>query len=239
MWGRSALQLLGPTCSGSSNAARSTRFEYTRVVQRTMVGRGSGATQAATSGRERGPGQSHPLPCFERMQSRLLGYRATRTSHNAGFDTDRRPSAPSGKELEMTSAKFAALGTPTQDDYRAGACNIGPAEIARRRQAGHVGLAMTIALFVGLVAIGAPQPVRLLVALPAAGAASGYLQAFLHFCAAFGSLGRYNFGSLGKEQLVTDPVARALDRLTSARIGIAAVAIGAAVGLIAALLPLR
>ncbi|HEX7431980.1 MAG TPA: hypothetical protein VF293_07300 [Candidatus Limnocylindrales bacterium] len=139
----------------------------------------------------------------------------------------------------MIPANLAGLGTPTQDDYRAGACNIGPAEISRRRRAGHVGLAATVALFVGLVAIGAPQPVRLLVALPAAGAASGYLQAFLHFCAGFGSRGIYNFGSLGTTQLVTDPAARARDMLMSARIGIGSVAIGAAVGVVAALLPLR
>jgi hypothetical protein len=139
----------------------------------------------------------------------------------------------------MIPANFAGLGTPTQDDYRAGACNIGPAEISRRRRAGHVGLAATVALFVGLVAIGVPQPVRLLVALPAAGAASGYLQAFLHFCAGFGSRGIYNFGSLGTTQLVTDPAARARDMLMSARIGIGSVAIGVAVGVIAALLPLR
>ncbi len=139
----------------------------------------------------------------------------------------------------MIPANFAGLGTPTRDDYRAGACNIGPAEISRRRRAGHVGLAATVALFVGLVAIGAPQPVRLLVALPAAGAASGYLQAFLHFCAGFGSRGIYNFGSLGTTQLVTDPAARARDMLMSARIGIGSVAIGAAVGVVAALLPLR
>jgi hypothetical protein len=139
----------------------------------------------------------------------------------------------------MIPANLAGLGTPTQDDYRAGACNIGPAEISRRRRAGHVGLAATVALLVGLVAIGAPQPVRLLVALPAAGAASGYLQAFLHFCAGFGSRGIYNFGSLGTTQLVTDPAARARDMLMSARIGIGSVAIGAAVGVVAALLPLR
>jgi hypothetical protein len=139
----------------------------------------------------------------------------------------------------MIPANLAGLGTPTQDDYRAGACNIGPAEISRRRRAGHVGLAATVALFVGLVAIGAPQPVRLLVALPAAGAASGYLQAFLHFCAGFGSRGIYNFGSLGTTQLVTDPAARARDMFMSARIGIGSVAIGAAVGVVAALLPLR
>jgi hypothetical protein len=102
-----------------------------------------------------------------------------------------------------------------------------------------MGLAVTILAFVGLVLIGAPQPIRLLVALPAAVSASGYLQAFLHFCAGFGSSGVYNFGPLGEVQRVTDRAARTRDRLMSARIGFGAIAIGAAVGVIAALVPLR
>ena len=49
----------------------------------------------------------------------------------------------------------------------------------------------------GLVAIGAPPLTRLLVALPAAASASGYLQAWFKFCAGFGSRGIFNFGDLG------------------------------------------
>ncbi len=139
----------------------------------------------------------------------------------------------------MIPANLAVPQTPSQSEYRAGVCNIGPAEIARRRRFGHIGLAATVALFAGLVAVGAPQPLRLIVALPAAGSASGYLQAFLHFCAGFGSSGVYNFGSLGTAEVVTDPVARARDRAMSLRIAIAALAIGVAVGVVAALLPVR
>jgi hypothetical protein len=146
---------------------------------------------------------------------------------------------PPDKEPAMTHADLTKLGTPTQNDYRAGVCNIGPAEIARRRWAGHIGLAATIALAAGLLVIGAPPPVRLLVALPAAGAASGYLQAFLHFCAGFGSRGMYNFGTLGSGRSVEDPADRVRDMLMSARIAIGSVAIGAVVGVVAALLPIR
>ena len=139
----------------------------------------------------------------------------------------------------MIPANFARLPAPTQDDYRAGLCNIGHAEVARRRRAGHLGLAVTIVTFVGLLAVGAPPLVRLLVALPAAAAASGYLQAALHFCAGFGSQGVFNFGQVGTVQRVVDPADRIRDRLMSARIGLGAIAIGGAVGILAALLPLH
>ncbi len=50
----------------------------------------------------------------------------------------------------MTSSSFAAAGAPkmpaTDSEYRPGTCNIGPAEIGRRRRAGHVGLLATLGL---------------------------------------------------------------------------------------------
>ena len=128
-----------------------------------------------------------------------------------------------------------AAGTARPDDpspvgYRPGVCNIGPAEIARRRRAGHVGLIATVGLFAVLVAVDAPPLARFAVALPAAGAAVGYLQARLHFCAGFGSRGEYNFGPLGRTEGVADAEARRRDRQTSIRIGLASLAIGLAVG---------
>lgn len=123
------------------------------------------------------------------------------------------------------------------EGYQPGTCNIGPAEIARRRGAGHVGLGAAIVLLAGLVAIGAPPPVRLLVALPAAAAASGYLQARFRFCAGFGSRGIYNFGELGQTLQVEDVEARRRDRARATQIGLASVAIGVAVGLVAVGLP--
>lgn len=143
----------------------------------------------------------------------------------------------------MQSA-FAATRVPgtsehggPESTYQAGVCNIGPAEIARRRRAGHVGLLVTVALLGVLLLVGVPPIVRLLVALPAAGAASGYLQAWLKFCAGFGSRGIFNFGQVGLTEEVDDPDARARDRARSRQIGLASLAIGVAVGIIATLLP--
>ena len=123
-------------------------------------------------------------------------------------------------------------------DYRPGACNIGPAEIARRRRTGHVGVLLAVALFVALVALNAPPLARFLVALPAAVAATGYLQAWLRFCVAFAALGVFNFGPLGREQCIDDPLARARDRARAVRLTAAAALIGTAAGAVAVLLPL-
>ena len=141
----------------------------------------------------------------------------------------------------MTLPSFAAArpsAVPAADPgYLPGVCNIGSAEIARRRRAGHVGLVATLGSFIVLVLIGAPPPARFLVAVPAAGAASGYLQARLRFCAGFGSRGIFNFGPLGQTEQVADDDARARDRTQAIRIGLASLAFGITVGVVAALLP--
>jgi hypothetical protein len=123
--------------------------------------------------------------------------------------------------------------------YEPGVCNIGPAEIARRRRVGHVGLAVSIGLFAVLLAVAAPHWLRLLLSLTAAASATGYLQARLHFCAGFGSGGVYNFGELGTVQQVVDGEARRRDRMRSLQIGLASLAIGLVVGIGAFLLPIR
>ena len=122
--------------------------------------------------------------------------------------------------------------------YQPGTCNIGPAEIARRRRAGHVGLGATVIVFAGLVAVDAPPLARLSVALPAVVSASGYLQARLRFCAGFGSRGVFNFGPLGEVAQVSDDAARARDRARATQIGLASLGIGILVGVAAAVLPL-
>ena len=131
---------------------------------------------------------------------------------------------------------FGAATGPVST-YQPGICNIGPAEIAARRRSGHVGVVATIALFVILVAIGAPPIARLLLAIPAAVAASGYLQARSKFCAGFGSRGVFNFGDLGTTQHVDDAEARALDRRRSVQLGLTAFAIGLGVAIVAVLIP--
>jgi hypothetical protein len=117
------------------------------------------------------------------------------------------------------------------DQYVPGACNIGPAEIAIRRRAGHVGLAATAALATALLRSDLHPAWRLSLAVPAAGAASGYLQARQRFCANFGFRGVYNFDTRGNQQQVTTDQAQAEDRRRAMRITAASAAIGLGVAL--------
>jgi hypothetical protein len=119
------------------------------------------------------------------------------------------------------------------DHYIPGTCNIGPEEIALRRRAGHVGLAVTAALGATLVRSNLHPVWRLALALPAAGAASGYLQARQHFCANYGFRGLYNFDTRGHEQPVPLPNAQEQDRRRSIQLATASAAIGLGVALVA------
>ena len=84
--------------------------------------------------------------------------------------------------------------------------------------------------------IGAPPLARLLLTLPAAAAASGYMQARFKFCAGFGSRGVFNFGDIGPTEQVANDASRALDRARARQIGLASLAIGIVVGVLAVLL---
>jgi hypothetical protein len=137
-------------------------------------------------------------------------------------------------------SSFSAGGsirTVPGSEYQPGVCNIGPAEIRRRRRAGHVGLAATLGLLAFLLVIDAPAWTRLIIALPAAVSASGYLQAALKFCAGFGQIGVFNFGDSGERTAVVDEAARSADRRRARQISLTSFAIGAAVALVAVLLP--
>ncbi len=97
--------------------------------------------------------------------------------------------------------------------YVAGACNIGPWEIRRRRMSAIAAVAAAVALFAILVASGVPVWTRLLLLVPLWGAGISWLQARRRFCVAFAMAGISNFGDGGaSRQAVVDPAQRELDR---------------------------
>ena len=96
--------------------------------------------------------------------------------------------------------------------YQAGACNIGPAEIARRRRAGLAGLAVAVVIAIGLIAIGAPWWMRFAMFPPLAGGLVSLEQARRHFCVGFAMAGIRNFGALGSPDKVAESADRAADR---------------------------
>jgi hypothetical protein len=140
----------------------------------------------------------------------------------------------------LTTLNFAAGAAPTlsPDRYEPGVCNIGPAEIAKRRRAGIVGSLLTLSLLIVLVAFDLPPILRLGLFVPAAVAASGFIQARMKFCAGFAALGVFNFGGAGDRVEIVDAEARARDRRRGREISIASFAIGAAVALLAVFLPI-
>jgi hypothetical protein len=116
-----------------------------------------------------------------------------------------------------------------KSEYIPGVCNIGPAEIRSRRLAGWLGLAATVLLWGGMILIRAPAVLRLLLFFPAAGSAVGFLQAAMHFCAAYGILGVWNLGpDVGKTESVEQAQFRREDRLKAARILLYSALIGLA-----------
>ena len=88
-------------------------------------------------------------------------------------------------------------------------CNIGPAEIARRRRMAILLTALTILLVAAVVAAGVPIIGRLAVFPFAAAVGVTWLQVIRKFCVHFGAFGLENFGALGEEHSVAPEVRRA------------------------------
>lgn len=121
--------------------------------------------------------------------------------------------------------------------YRPGVCNIGPAEVRRRRILGYAGIATAVVLALVLAAVDAPAIARLLVALPLAAGFDGLIQAHLRFCAGYGLAGLRNMGHVGQVERVESPADRAADRRRALLVHGAAGVAGLAVAMLFTLLP--
>jgi hypothetical protein len=130
------------------------------------------------------------------------------------------------------------LLVPETDGYVPGVCNIGPWEIRRRRSIAIVGFAVTVVLFVALVATSAPPVARILVLLPAWGGFFSWLQARRRFCAGFAMAGIANFadGDTGRTT-VTDPAAHRADMEATFRMTRDSFLLALPVAILAVLLP--
>ncbi len=103
-------------------------------------------------------------------------------------------------------------------NYAPGVCNIGDAEIRRRRQSGWFGLAIFAAALIGL-GLGQAAPAWYLVLfLPAFAASAGFVQAANRFCFYFGFAALFNFGATGERRHVADAASRQDDRGKARRV---------------------
>lgn len=99
-----------------------------------------------------------------------------------------------------------------QNQYVPGVCNIGENEITRRKNAGWIGLIVTVILYSLFAYIEVPRFWRLFIFIPATITAVGFFQARMHFCAYFGMRGVFNFAEIGKTDTVEQAEFRAKDR---------------------------
>ena len=123
-----------------------------------------------------------------------------------------------------------------QEKYIPGVCNIGSAEIKKRKQAGWMGLIVTAIVWGVFIRFDVPAVWRLTLALPAMMSATGFLQAYMHFCVYFGFWNLFNFGEVGSSDTVEQAEFRAKDRRRAWQIILYAVLVGAAVALLGFLL---
>ena len=99
-----------------------------------------------------------------------------------------------------------------QNQYMPGVCNIGENEVTRRKNAGWIGLIVTVILYSLFAYIEVPRFWRLFIFIPATITAVGFFQARMHFCAYFGMRGVFNFVEIGKTDTVEKAEFREKDR---------------------------
>ena len=123
-------------------------------------------------------------------------------------------------------------------DYIAGSCNIGKGEIRRRQIVAVFGLILLISTTAGLIGSDSAKSARLGVFAPALIFAIGFIQSRRKFCLAYGLMGTFNFGPLGKLSKVATPDDRKADRKTAISILVQALALALTITLIIYLFPL-
>ena len=88
-------------------------------------------------------------------------------------------------------------------NYQAGACNIGPSEIKRRRQGALVGAILFAVTTILFVVTDASTSTRLVTFIPALLFAVGMIQSKRRFCVAYGFMGVFSFEKLGATKKIT------------------------------------
>jgi hypothetical protein len=125
------------------------------------------------------------------------------------------------------------------DQYIAGSCNIGKAEVRQRQVVALIGLFLSVSALVGFIATHAAPSIRLGIFLPFTVFSVGFVQSRKRFCLAYGFMGTFNFGRLGKISRVADKAALAADRKTAITTLVQSLALAAVLTLIVYFLPLN
>lgn len=129
----------------------------------------------------------------------------------------------------------------SETQYTPGVCNINPAEVAYRRKAYYLGLAMGLPLFIVLLVFGASPAFGLIMFVPAWIGAIGYLQAKHKFCVGYAASGvRSASDTYADVAAVTNDSDRSKDQKKARNLNAQSLAIGAVIAaMTVALLVLR
>jgi hypothetical protein len=121
-----------------------------------------------------------------------------------------------------------------EPQYIPGVCNIGPAEIAVRKRTGWIGLALAALLWILLVYSDVGRSWFLLLFVPSALSAVGFIQGAMHFCAAYGLRSVFNVASeVGDTDTVLQAEFRAQDKKKARQILGSSAGIGVLVAVVA------
>ncbi len=122
--------------------------------------------------------------------------------------------------------------------YVPGVCNINTVEIARRRKAAYILLAVTVALAIPLLVFDVPQWLRIVLFFPVFLTVVCSLQVKYKFCVGYGAAGMQNATEGDKvAQDIVDAAAKKLDKDRTRKIKLQAAAIAAVITLVMALIP--
>ena len=122
--------------------------------------------------------------------------------------------------------------------YIPGTCNLGKAEIRRRQIVAVIGLVLTLASFLGLVAADTVNSARWSLFAPLMVFSIGFIQSRKKFCLAYGLMGTFNLGKLGDISRVQSPEDRRADRKTATIILLQGVLLALALTVILVSIPL-
>ena len=122
-------------------------------------------------------------------------------------------------------------------NYIPGVCNINTNEIARRRNAGYFGLALTVLFGAILFGLGVNRYFRIALFVPLFIMAIGFLQAKHKFCVGYGAAGLQN-AEEGSENAatITDKSAKQKDKQKTQQLYIQALVLSLAVTLLSVLI---
>lgn len=121
-------------------------------------------------------------------------------------------------------------------NYIPGICNINHAEIKRRKQAGHIGLFLSIAVLIVIVIFHSPWAYRIIILLPVYVAAIGYLQARNKFCVGYAGSGKQH-ADQGDIETIAEASAIKADKLRARTINLQAFIIATVVTIIVCFIP--